>query len=82
MSDRTTLRRIVIGVDGSDSSKAAFRWAAQQAALTCAELRPVQARRLGPPTACRRTIRMPTSKGTPARTCDAQWRKCWGSTRT
>ncbi|MFI1564804.1 universal stress protein [Streptomyces sp. NPDC020490] len=39
---------IVVGVDGSESSRAALRWAARQAELTGAELRPVQAWRLPP----------------------------------
>ena len=34
----TTERSIVVGVDGSDSSKAALEWAAQQARLTGAPL--------------------------------------------
>ncbi|MFD1660663.1 universal stress protein [Streptomyces caeni] len=37
---------IVVGVDGSDSSRSALRWAARQAELTGAELRAVQAWRL------------------------------------
>ncbi|MER6629901.1 universal stress protein [Streptomyces sp. NPDC000987] len=54
MSDRTPPQRIVVGVDGSDSSRSALRWAARQAVLTGAELRPVQAWRLPP------TYGMPT----------------------
>ncbi|WP_043500097.1 universal stress protein [Georgenia sp. SUBG003] len=34
---------IVVGVDGSEASRSALRWAARQAALTGAELRAVQA---------------------------------------
>ncbi|MEU9247474.1 universal stress protein [Streptomyces sp. NPDC048385] len=34
---------IVVGVDGSEASRAALRWAARQAELTGAQLRPVQA---------------------------------------
>jgi nucleotide-binding universal stress UspA family protein len=34
---------IVVGIDGSESSRAALRWAAHQAQLIGAELRPVQA---------------------------------------
>lgn len=37
---------IVVGVDGSEASKEALRWAARQAELTGAELHPVMAWRL------------------------------------
>jgi nucleotide-binding universal stress UspA family protein len=37
---------IVVGVDGSEVSRAALRWAARQAEMTGAQLRPVQAWRL------------------------------------
>nr|WP_225321079.1 universal stress protein [Streptomyces luteolifulvus] len=49
MSIQTSRPLIVVGVDGSEASKAALRWAARQAELTGAELRPVQAWR-PPPT--------------------------------
>ncbi|KAB1139034.1 universal stress protein [Streptomyces luteolifulvus] len=39
---------IVVGVDGSEASRAALRWAARQAALTGSQLRPVHAWRLPP----------------------------------
>jgi nucleotide-binding universal stress UspA family protein len=43
MSDITPIpqRFIVVGIDGSDSSKAALRWAGRQAELTGADLRAV-----------------------------------------
>ncbi|MCZ7415260.1 MULTISPECIES: universal stress protein [unclassified Streptomyces] len=43
MARRETDGVIVVGVDGSESSRSALRWAARHAALTGAELRPVQA---------------------------------------
>ncbi|MFF7984068.1 universal stress protein [Streptomyces sp. NPDC007901] len=46
MSSQASPSLIVVGVDGSESSRAALRWAAHQARLTGAELRPVQAWRL------------------------------------
>ncbi|MCC2275251.1 universal stress protein [Streptomyces sp. ET3-23] len=48
-------------MDGSESSKSALRWAARQAQLTGAELRPVQAWRL------------PTPYGTPVDYSDADF---------
>ncbi|MEV6940785.1 universal stress protein [Streptomyces sp. NPDC051172] len=54
MSDQVSSPLIVVGVDGSEASRAALRWAARQAGLTGAELRPVQAWRLPP------TYGMPT----------------------
>ncbi|MVU80401.1 universal stress protein [Nocardia sp. ET3-3] len=38
----STTSQVVVGVDGSESSKSALRWAARQAELTGAELRPIQ----------------------------------------
>ncbi|WP_458248536.1 universal stress protein [Streptomyces sp. MAI_2237] len=46
MSNLTSRPVIVVGVDGSDASRAALRWAARQAGLTGAALRIVQAWRL------------------------------------
>jgi nucleotide-binding universal stress UspA family protein len=40
-SNEQSTGRIVVGVDGSDESKAALRWAARQARLTGAELEAV-----------------------------------------
>ncbi|HEY1974885.1 MAG TPA: universal stress protein [Pseudonocardia sp.] len=39
----STARKIVVGVDGSESSRHALRWAARQAGLTGVELHAVQA---------------------------------------
>jgi nucleotide-binding universal stress UspA family protein len=46
VSSKAVLPLIVVGVDGSEPSRAALRCAAYQAELTGAELRPVQAWRL------------------------------------
>ncbi|MEU3334921.1 universal stress protein [Streptomyces sp. NPDC006668] len=46
MSSQISPPLIVVGVDGSEASRAALRWAARQAELTGAKLRPVQAWRL------------------------------------
>ncbi|MEU9207744.1 universal stress protein [Streptomyces sp. NPDC048415] len=46
MSSEVSPPLIVVGVDGSESSRAALRWAARQAGLTGAESRPMQAWRL------------------------------------
>jgi nucleotide-binding universal stress UspA family protein len=43
------MRRIVVGVDGSEPSRAALRWAAATAAALGAELEPVRAFRYPPP---------------------------------
>ncbi|WP_374985813.1 universal stress protein [Streptomyces fradiae] len=48
MERSETEQLIVVGVDGSESSRSALRWAARQAALTGAELRPLQAWQLPP----------------------------------
>ncbi|TQJ91237.1 universal stress protein [Streptomyces sp. SLBN-31] len=63
MNDRTSPPLIVVGVDGSEASRAALRWAARQAELTGAQLRPVQAWRL------------PTTYGMPADYSDTDFEK-------
>jgi hypothetical protein len=46
VSDQLSSPVIVVGVDGSEASRAALRWATHQAELTAARMRPVQAWRL------------------------------------
>src|SRR5438067_13630026 len=40
-SDQTAVRRVVVGVDGSEESRAALRWAADEAAAHGGELEAV-----------------------------------------
>lgn len=63
MSSQTSPPLIVVGVDGSEASRTALRWAARQARLTGADLHPVQAWRL------------PATYGMPADYADADFEK-------